>query len=65
MGADSVVFKTFWALIHTEMNWTELSTMKLADGKSVPLLEAVTDSGSPVWLSDTVITLKHTKPGFI
>lgn len=41
MVADSAVPSALWVWIHTEMSWTELDTLKLADRKPVSLLEAL------------------------
>lgn len=65
MTVDTAEPSGFRAWTHTDISWTELDTLKLADGKSVLLLETLCDTGPTVWFPDTVRTLKHTKPKFI
>lgn len=65
MGKDTAEPSKFWAWTHTEISWTGLDTVKLADGKSVPLLETMYVTCPTVWFPDRVLTLKHTKPSFI
>lgn len=47
----------FWTSTHTEISWTDVDTLKLADGKAVPLLETLYKTGPFVWFPDTVLTL--------
>lgn len=65
MGKDTTEPIGFWAWTHTEISWTELDTVKLAESKSVPLLQTLCVTGPTVWFPDRVLTLKQTKPSFI
>lgn len=56
MVMDTAEPSGFCVWTHTEISWTELDTLKLADGESVPLLETLCGTGLSVWFLDTLLT---------
>lgn len=65
MGMDSAEPSGFWDVTHTEISWTELDTVKLADRKPVPLLDTLYVTGPDVYSPDGVPILKTTKQKLI